>query len=149
MDRVRSRALRSHLQKKPRSQRPGNGKLTNIALHCEALEIADAIIEELELRSHRTSDEQQRLRHALVRVGCPLFSLMTTLPKTCLAMAENLVAKLQLPLSGVPTPTTRQGAMIMNGFIWVCGILLTTFAYPWLKKAWQKQQFSPWTHPNG
>jgi TRAP transporter TAXI family solute receptor len=61
----------------------------------------------------------------------------TTLPKACWAMAENLIAKLQFPLSGVPTATTRQGASVMNAFIWICGILLTTFAYPWLKKLWQ------------
>lgn len=69
----------------------------------------------------------------------------TTLPKACWALAENLLAKLQLPLSGVPTATTRQGATIMNGFIWICVILLTTFAYPWLKKVWQTQHFPPWT----
>jgi TRAP transporter TAXI family solute receptor len=68
----------------------------------------------------------------------------TTLPKACWALAENLVAKLQLPLSGVPTATTRQGATVMNGFIWICVILLTTFAYPWLKKVWQSQHFPPW-----
>jgi uncharacterized protein len=70
----------------------------------------------------------------------------TTLPKACWALAQNLVAKLQLPLSGVPTPTTRQGATVMNGFLWICVILLTTFAYPWLKRVWQTQRFLPWAH---
>jgi hypothetical protein len=69
----------------------------------------------------------------------------TTLPKACWAPVENLLAKLQLPLSGMPTATTRQGATIMNGFIWICVILLTTFADPWLKKAWQTQHFPPST----
>ena len=69
----------------------------------------------------------------------------TTLPQACCAMAENLGANLQLPLSGVPTPTTRLGATIMNWFIGICVILLTTFAYPWLKRAWQTQHFPPWT----
>jgi TRAP transporter TAXI family solute receptor len=69
----------------------------------------------------------------------------TTLAKACWAMAENLVAKLQLPLSGVPTPTTRLGSSVMNAFIWICGILVTTFAYPWLKKLWPAQHFSLFT----
>jgi len=69
----------------------------------------------------------------------------TTLPKACWAMAENLVAKLQLPLSSVPTPTTRQGASVMNAFIWICGILVTTFAYPRLKKEWQARHFPLFT----
>lgn len=68
----------------------------------------------------------------------------TTLLKACWALAENLVAKLQVPLSGVPTPTTRHGATVMNGFIWICVVSLTTFAYPWLKKGWQMQHFPPW-----
>ncbi len=34
----------------------------------------------------------------------------------------------------------------MNGFIWVCVIVPTSFAYPWLKKVWQTQQFPPWRH---
>jgi uncharacterized protein len=65
----------------------------------------------------------------------------TTLPKACWAMTENLAAKLQLPLLAPPTPTTRQGASIMNWFTAICVVLVTTFAYPWLKKAWQ----SPWS----
>lgn len=69
----------------------------------------------------------------------------TTLPKACWAMAENLGAKLQLPLS-VPTPTTRQGATVMNWFIGACFLLFTTFAYPWLKKAIKTPgDFPPWT----
>jgi hypothetical protein len=51
----------------------------------------------------------------------------TTLPKACWALAENLIAKLQLPLSGVPTPTTRQGATVINGFIWICVIFANYF----------------------
>ncbi len=70
----------------------------------------------------------------------------TTLPKACWAMAENLLAKLQLPLSGVPTPTTRQGTLVMNTFIWSCGILVTTFAYPWLKKIWLVRHFPLFRH---
>lgn len=69
----------------------------------------------------------------------------TTLPKACWAMAENLGAKLQLPLS-VPTPTTRLGATIMNWFIGICVILVTTFAYPGVKKAFRTPgYFPPWT----
>jgi hypothetical protein len=69
----------------------------------------------------------------------------TTLPKACWAMAENLGAKLQLPLS-VPTPTTRLGATIMNWFIGLCVALVTVFVYPSLKKAWQAPgHFLPWT----
>jgi hypothetical protein len=60
-------------------------------------------------------------------------------------MAENLGAKLQLPLS-VPTPTTRLGATIMNWFIGLCVALVTVFVYPSLKKAWQAPgHFLPWT----
>ena len=70
----------------------------------------------------------------------------TTLPKACWAMAENLGAKLQLPFS-VPAPTTRQGATVMNWFIGACFLLVTTFAYPWLKKAMKTQgQFLPLAH---
>jgi len=40
-------------------------------LHCEALKTAQCIVEEIESRSHRTSDEERRLRHALeVQARC-------------------------------------------------------------------------------
>jgi uncharacterized protein len=69
----------------------------------------------------------------------------TTLPTTCWSMVENLAAKLQLPLLSPPSPTTRLGASIMNWFTGICVVLVTTFAYPWLKKAWQTPwSFLPW-----
>ena len=63
----------------------------------------------------------------------------TTLPNASWAMAQNLAAKLQLPINA-PTPTTRQGTTIVNWFTAVCVLLVTTFAYPWLKKLWQRMQ---------
>jgi TIR domain len=51
--------------------RAGEGKIIRFVLHCEALGIADEIVKELESQSCRSSDEEQRLRHACkVRDRC-------------------------------------------------------------------------------
>lgn len=61
----------------------------------------------------------------------------TTLRASSFALAENVGAKLQLPLQPLPTPTTRQGTLIMSWFSWIGFLLLTVFLYPLLKKIWQ------------
>lgn len=65
----------------------------------------------------------------------------TTLGSASWAMAQNLVGKLLSPLQisiSAPTPTTRQGTSILNWFTGIFVLLVTTFAYPWLKKLWQR-----------
>lgn len=61
----------------------------------------------------------------------------TTLTKSCLALAENVGAKVQLPFSPLPTPITREGTTIMTWFSWLGFLMLTSFAYPLAKKTWQ------------
>lgn len=67
-----------------------------------------------------------------------LNSHFTTLLESCVSLIENIVAKLQIPIPSLPTPTSQRGISLMGWFSWLGFLLLTGFAIPMLKKALPK-----------
>jgi uncharacterized protein len=58
----------------------------------------------------------------------------TTLAASCLSLIENVIAKLQVPIPGLATPTSQHGVNIMAWFSWIGFVLLTVYALPMLKR---------------
>jgi len=73
----------------------------------------------------------------------------TTLWASAWSLAENVLAKLPLPFSFAPEPTTRNGAAVVSGFSYLVATLVTVYLLPWLKKFWPRLRPAFWGPDTG